>query len=168
MYMNVLRILKTYSVQLLRKGLSPSRQAPVMSRSPKADRSCNYYQTTCDALMPAAACLLKLGVRKYGSSSSKKRESCITLKMHIEFSSDARCQPALFFTRVLCTQQLLSYYMNHTIIISKVVCTQVNNEEMTCEEMAFFSHGFLKQYHKSSKDSATIFSKFSLFGETIF
>ena len=34
--------------------------------------------------------------------------------------------------------------------------------------MAFFSHDFLKQYRKSSKDSATIFSKFSLFGETIF
>ena len=32
-------------MRLLRKGLSPSRQAPVMSRSPKADRSCNYYQT---------------------------------------------------------------------------------------------------------------------------
>ena len=80
MYMNVLRIPKTYSVQLLRKGLSPSRQAPVMSRSPKADRSCNYYQTTCDALMPAAACLLKLGVRKYGSSSSKKKRIVYHIK----------------------------------------------------------------------------------------
>ena len=56
----------------------------------------------------------------------------------------------------------------HNYHLKGIVCTQGNNEEMTCEEMAFLSHGFLKQYRKSSKDSATIFSIFSLFGKTIF